>query len=553
MPSGAWPCLCPRPELSYIVPSGSDEANGDGLEEGDKIRQELVGHERAPAKEREGPQLCAEALDAHPHADAPLQDKRADLALLLVLIQHVGAVGLFHTHRGHARVRAHLASPDEPLNGLHAELKLGAWREGLGGQVCHDRGDFFARQALFPRPPFRVENAEVQAPLFPAVTDLDVVIHIDIHVCLIDNLLLENLLHDILQRDNTGDHELGIRVHLHVNLPDQPHVRATFLERVERIHKSRVWEEGLHLAVEDPDEVAKLHLILWVGQHQVLRVQKTHVVVLVLTVHGHAAEARLEDLADHVVAQARLRREHVGVLKWGHHLLGRLVAEAQGALGHLLGHLAVGLVARAQRDLQLQHLEQLILAVHCADLPPQEAVQDEAHRLRQDVEHAHEQLHDRHRPGAHVERVTRAARLWEDLSEDEDESGGDKEAHGAAGDLRCQDGDGRVDGNVPQQKRAEQHVPVVAERRNLRRILGELRVASALYYLKPEQIQAHEAQGEAREQPRERDEDGDDGQGDFEGQIREPCAGLLVHDLAWAAAIGLASEARRGSAPTCKG
>ncbi len=52
----------------------------------------------------------------------------------------------------------------------------------------------------------------------------------------------------------------------------------------------------------------------------------------------------------------------------------------------------------------------------------------------------------------HKEAVARAYGLRDDLADNENEDGGDKQAHGARGEVGDEDGDGRVDDGVAQQQ-----------------------------------------------------------------------------------------------------
>mmetsp|Transcript_34702 Transcript_34702/g.91959 ORF Transcript_34702/g.91959 Transcript_34702/m.91959 type:complete len:256 (+) Transcript_34702:1078-1845(+) len=251
-----------------------------------------------------------------------------------------------------------------------------------------DGGDLLGAQVVAAPPPHGVEHSKVQLARVTAVADPHAVVHVDINVCLVDDLVLQDLLNDVLQCEHAHHLKARLRGILRVHGSHDAHVGAALFEHGQNLDELCVLEEGLDLAREDVDEVADQHLVLGVSEHQVLCVEQAAVVVLVPTVDRDAAETSLEDLANCIEAQTRLAVEHVGVLQGRHHLVDQLVPEAERALGHLLRQLALLRVAGAHGDLQLQHLDELRPAVDRAHLVPKEAVQDHAHRLREDVEQA---------------------------------------------------------------------------------------------------------------------------------------------------------------------
>mmetsp|Transcript_53775 Transcript_53775/g.172393 ORF Transcript_53775/g.172393 Transcript_53775/m.172393 type:complete len:208 (+) Transcript_53775:736-1359(+) len=206
-------------------------------------------------------------------------------------------------------------------------------------------------QAIFGRTPHWIEHPQVQLLHRPAVGHLHLIVHVYVDICLVNDFILQNLLHYILQCEHANRVELGVGVHLRVCGTHESHVRTALLEDGQNLHQLSVLEQRLHLAAKDLDEVPELHLIVGVCEHQVLGVEEPFVVVLVLAVHGYAAEPSLEDLADVLVAQGHVHGEHVGVLEWSHHLRHRLVAEAECAFGDSLGHLTLLVVASAEADL----------------------------------------------------------------------------------------------------------------------------------------------------------------------------------------------------------
>mmetsp|Transcript_61797 Transcript_61797/g.130454 ORF Transcript_61797/g.130454 Transcript_61797/m.130454 type:complete len:237 (-) Transcript_61797:586-1296(-) len=231
-----------------------------------------------------------------------------------------------------------------------------------------DGRNLLPRQTIPLGSPDRVEDCQIELALGSAIQDFHLVVHIHEHVGLVDDFILQNFLDDILKSQDADDLEAGVRALLRVRHTDQPHVGATLLEDAQHLHQFCALKKGFNLSLENLNEITKLHFILRVRQHQVLRIEQTAVVVLVRPIHGNSAVARLKDFPDHIVAKANLSGQHVGVFQWSHNFLHPLVSKAESALGDLLRHFTLGLVHSTELHLELQHLQKLCSAEDSAHL-----------------------------------------------------------------------------------------------------------------------------------------------------------------------------------------
>mmetsp|Transcript_40280 Transcript_40280/g.110861 ORF Transcript_40280/g.110861 Transcript_40280/m.110861 type:complete len:382 (-) Transcript_40280:271-1416(-) len=327
---------------------------------------------------------------------------------------------------------------------------------------------------------------------------------------------MQDLLHDVFQSEDADNLHLiqchTVSAQVGPYLPHDADMRAASLEGVENVCKNRRFGERLNPAVEDGDEVTDLNFILGVNEHQVLRDEQTAEVILVLAINWDAAVALFEDFKDQVVAQPGFNGKHVGVLNLRHEILDLLVTEVQRPPHDLFSHSTGHRIRCAHGNLKPQHFHQFLTTVHRADLLAQHQIKDHADRLCKHIEYNHQQFDDRHSAGADLQGVPGADSLRQNLAEEDDQRSGRKKTNNSIGEIRHENRQGRIHGDVAQQQRAEQLVSLFTERLDLRRALCQLLIVAFLDNLEADEIEAHKAKRESREKARQHDEETNDGQ-----------------------------------------
>jgi hypothetical protein len=164
------------------------------------------------------------------------------------------------------------------------------------------------------------------------------------------------------------------------------------------------------------------------------------------------------------------------------------------------------LVHGAVLHVNLQHLLQLCPRVNVADFLSQGLVQDVADGIGHDVQRKDEDLDNRERQLANLQRVAGAQRLRDDLAEDNNDDGGNEETKQAARHVGHQNRKHGIHRHVAQQQRAQQQISFASHGQDGLGAIGELRVVAANDDLEPNLVQAQQAQREARKQGRHADQ-----------------------------------------------
>lgn len=107
--------------------------------------------------------------------------------------------------------------------------------------------------------------------------------------------------------------------------------------------------------------------------------------------------------------------------------------------------------------------------------------------------------------GTDDEPIAMADRLRDNLADIEDDEGGGQKAQDATKEVSCKDGEGGVDGCVADEEGAEEPVSMAADREDAECVALLLFCARLANDAQVNEVQRHEAEGEAREGAREDD------------------------------------------------
>mmetsp|Transcript_44599 Transcript_44599/g.124351 ORF Transcript_44599/g.124351 Transcript_44599/m.124351 type:complete len:327 (-) Transcript_44599:829-1809(-) len=224
-------------------------------EPGVEVGRVRAGPERHAADHRERADLRPEPFAPRQRGQAALQHQEAAVALLSAVVQPVLWLRHLYLHRRLPDPVLHARGEHQPLAGPHAELQATAGAEDTPAQVALDGMHLLLGEGVEPLPPTGVEEAEGDRCLLVSPLDSDVVVDVHENVVLVDDLILDDLLHDILQRNYANDVVGGIHIRFYARSAYDPEVSATSLELLENLWKLVGREKRIRLAPENINEI----------------------------------------------------------------------------------------------------------------------------------------------------------------------------------------------------------------------------------------------------------------------------------------------------------
>mmetsp|Transcript_29965 Transcript_29965/g.77623 ORF Transcript_29965/g.77623 Transcript_29965/m.77623 type:complete len:239 (-) Transcript_29965:264-980(-) len=188
----------------------------------------------------------------------------------------------------------------------------------------------------------------------------------------------------------------------------------------DRAHALEASGLGVAKLLEDG---AERQVMLKADAEEVLDKEQVDDVRWIALVHGHSRVPLLKDVEECLMVEHRVDRQREDSVERRHDLAHGMVLEGERAAEDLgvLGRQPAFLGVRRTLHVELDQMEEPLPRVDARDLIAQNLVEQHADRPREGQHDEDEEVGDRYRLGANLQRVARAYRLRDDLAKDDNQ------------------------------------------------------------------------------------------------------------------------------------